>query len=65
MIVCFRILSAFLWESMSCAPRHETQYERVKELKVDTEMHIVLPGCSTKRETHDELLKEDGHEIRF
>ena len=33
-------------------------------LKVDTEAHIVLPGCSTKRGTLDELRKE-GQGIRF
>lgn len=45
--------------------RYDVQFSEHQGLKVDTEMHIVLPGCSTKRGTHDELLKEEGHGIRL
>lgn len=63
---CFvRILLLCLWKSRSHAPRYEVQFSEQWGLKVDTEMHVVLPGCSTKRGTHDELLKEEGHGIRF
>lgn len=34
-------------------------------LTVDTEMHIVLPGCSTKRKALGELRKDQGHRIRL
>lgn len=50
---------------MSRTARYEVQFSEQRGLKVDTETLIVLPGCSTKRGTHDELLKEEGHGIRF
>lgn len=50
---------------MSRTPKYKAQFSELQELKVDTETHIVLPGCSTKRGTLDELLKEEGHGIRF
>lgn len=50
---------------MSRTLRYDVQFSEHQGLKVDTEMHIVLPGCSTKRGTHDELLKEEGHGIRL
>lgn len=41
-------------------PSIEVQFSAPQGLKVDTEMHIVLPGCPTKRGTLDELLKKKG-----
>ena len=46
-------------------PSYEVQFSEQQGLKVDMETHIVLPRCSTKRGTLDELLKEEGHGIRF
>lgn len=59
------ILPVCLWKSVSHMPSYEVQFSEQQRLKVDTETRIVLPGCSTKRETLDELLKEEGHRIRF
>lgn len=50
---------------MSCTPSYEVQFCEQRGLKADTETQIVLPGCSTKRGTLDELLKEERHGIRF
>lgn len=57
-----------LWISLVSSRTSNASYEphfcERRGLKVDTETHIVLPGCTTKCWTH-ELLKEDGYGIRF
>lgn len=54
-----------MWKSMSSTAGYEVQFSEQWGLKVDTETHIVLPGCSTKGGTLDELLKEEGNGIRL
>lgn len=65
MIAQFDYRCCICGESRNRTPRYEVQFSEQRGLKVDTETHIVPPSCAAERATHDELLKEEGHGIRF